>query len=193
MNLLPAFGFLSSVCFCLAGFPSAYRVHKNGRSDLPPVTTWSILAGLILAYIYLHATNGFDPVVCFMYSVETATWLYVLRWLLWPREFKVVATCTEGVALANPNALVSVHVDGPRRRRKRKRKQMVKSFVVRTSERMKQESRIDEAQRIARNVLAAKTCHEGVSMMKALCEHDAGLYTLVQDVIKVWRLEGRIK
>jgi len=86
MTPVALFGFLSGLLFCIAGFPAATRSIRNGRSDVPTITTVCLLLGLLTGYIYLHVHNGFDPVVACMYGVEIITWTIVARYTFWPRS-----------------------------------------------------------------------------------------------------------
>lgn len=113
MTSIAIFGFLSGLLFCIAGFPAAYRASRAGRSDVPTLTTVCLWLGLLLGYVYLHAHNGFDPVVAIMYGVELITWSVVARYTFWPRKVRFHATMTEGVAVANPKALTKLEVGGP--------------------------------------------------------------------------------
>lgn len=194
MNLIPALGFAGSLLLTFAAFPTARQACKQGRSSLPAVTTWCILLGLILNYCYLHASRGFDPVVAGMYGVDVFMWLIVLRWTLWPREFKVIAECTYGVAVANPKAMASIHFDDPKTSGKPNRNSDVFAagcFVGKTSDRMKRESKLDEAQHVARNVIAEPSEEGRLKMMRAVKAMDPELHQLAKDIIGLWRREGR--
>jgi len=88
MTLLSIVGLASGLLFCVAGLPAAVRAVRSGRSDIPSITTICLWLGLVLGYVYLHAHNGFDPVVVIMYSTEMITWTIVGYYTFWPRKHK---------------------------------------------------------------------------------------------------------
>jgi hypothetical protein len=83
-TLTSLLGVLGGFCFAIAGIPSAYRAIKDGKTFVPALTSWPIFIGVVLLYLYLLLTYGFNPILACVYGVEGLSWAVVLKYTHFP-------------------------------------------------------------------------------------------------------------
>ena len=85
--IIEVIGLLGGLCFAYAGIPSAIATHKAGKSiGISLLTSWLILLGTILLYIYLYIKSGFDWIITVNYSVEALSWAVIIRYHYFPTK-----------------------------------------------------------------------------------------------------------
>jgi hypothetical protein len=86
MTIVSLLGILGGFCFAIAGIPSAIRAIKDGKTFVPALTSWPIFIGVILLYLYLLFTYGFNPILACVYGVEGVSWAVVLKYTHFPTK-----------------------------------------------------------------------------------------------------------
>lgn len=82
--MIEVLGLIGGACFAISGIPTALKVYRDGRNEIPVSTGWLVLLGAVLTLAYLLMRNGFDWVITLDYLVTICTWTIVLRYHYFP-------------------------------------------------------------------------------------------------------------